>query len=123
VILVDTSVWIEHLRRGGARLVPLLDAGVVATHPFVVGEIALGRITHREETISMLSRIPQAPMATPNEVLHLIEQHRLAGSGIGYVDLHLIAAAQLMGHAPLWTFDKKLAAVAARLRLAYQVPR
>lgn len=117
MILVDTSVWVDHLRQGNRRLTALLDAGVVSMHPFVVGEIALGHLGPRDETLAMLLRLPQVAVATPDEVLQLIERHRLFGVGIGYVDAHLLAAARLMGGMPLWTTDRRMRDAAQKLGL------
>jgi predicted nucleic acid-binding protein len=118
VILVDTSVWVDHLRRVDEALAGLLDAGRVLAHPFVVGELALGGLRQRELVLSGLQHLPQATVATDQEVLHFIDQHLLFGLGIGYVDAHLLAAARLTAGAHLWTRDKRLQGAAARLGLA-----
>jgi predicted nucleic acid-binding protein len=112
--LVDSSVWIDHLRRTDAGLVALLDARKVLVHPFVVGAIALGHLRHRERVLSGLAELPEAVIATDLEVLRLIERHRLHGLGIGYVDAHLIASARLTPAARLWTRDRRLREAAAR---------
>lgn len=116
MILVDTSVWVDHLRRGNARLVELLQAGIVAGHPFVVGELACGSLSNRKEVLSLLDELPGATSATHAEVMAFIEARRLMGSGLGYVDVHLLASASLDG-IELWTLDKTLARSAARLGL------
>jgi hypothetical protein len=116
-VLVDTSVWVAHLRRGLPRLVAALETERVETHPFVLGELALGRIRRRAEILSLLDAIPQVPAASHDEVLALIEARGLAGSGIGWVDAHLLAST-LLARTTLWTLDRQLAAVAARLGIA-----
>ena len=120
MILADTSVWIDHLRSGDNGLTVLLDDNQTMTYPFVIGEIALGNLNNRAGILSSLQNLPMAPVANDPEVLFFIEQQRLAGRGIGYVDAHLLAAAALVPSARLWTQDKKLWAVADALALAYQ---
>ena len=118
MILVDTSVWVDHLRRGDEALAMLLDGSEVLAHPFVTGEIALGNLRKRNAVLSALADLPQARLATDDEVLHFIEQNGLAGLGIGHVDAHLLASTRLTAGAALWTRDKRLQGVALRLRLA-----
>ncbi len=118
MILVDTSVWIEHLRVGSVTLARLLERGAVLGHPWVVGELALGELRRRSEVLELLSRLPQATPATESEVLTLIERQNLWGSGIGYVDAQLLSATRLTT-ATLWTSDRRLAAVASRLGNAF----
>jgi len=113
-MLVDTSVWVDHLARANPRLVELLEAGAVQTHPFVVGELALGRLRWREETLAHLAALPSVPAAEDEEVLGLVTGHDLAGSGVGWVDAHLLASA-LIGGTTIWTLDRPLSVVAARL--------
>jgi len=117
VILVDTSIWIDHLRAGHLTLAHLLEYGSVLGHPWVVGELALGHLSQRQEILGLLNSLPQAAVATPTEILTFIERHELHGLGIGYVDVQLLAATQLTPGAGLWTNDKRLAAAAARLGL------
>jgi predicted nucleic acid-binding protein len=117
VILADTSVWVEHLRRGSARLEKLLLDEAVAVHPFVIGELALGHLRRRREILELLDALPGSSTAGQAEVLEFVERHRLAGSGIGWVDAHLLTAVALDGIA-LWTLDPRLATVATRLDLA-----
>ena len=118
MILVDTSVWVDHLRAGDEELAELLNSAQVLAHPFVVGELACGNLRDRAEVLSLLQELPQAPVARDEEVLFFIEQHRLMGRGIGYVDAHLLAATALADPARLWTRDKRLAKVTADLELA-----
>jgi predicted nucleic acid-binding protein len=115
VILVDTSIWIDHLRNGNARLAKLLDRTVVAGHPWVTGELALGQLRWRAKVLTLLNNLPQATVATPAEVLLLIDSAELVGSGIGYVDAQLLAATRLTPGAALWTADRRLAGAADRL--------
>ncbi len=118
MILVDTSVWIEHLRAGDERLMALLDGGEVLGDPFVIGELALGNLRGRDAFLRDLRDLPQAAVVADAEVLHLIDRQPLFGRGIGYVDAHLLAAARLTAGARLWTLDRSLQAVAAELDLA-----
>lgn len=115
--LVDTSVWVDHLRRRDARLKTLLETGQVVVHPFIVGELALGNLRQRNVVLSALRDLPHAVSARNEEVLDFIERHALPGSGIGWVDAHLLASARLTS-ASLWTRDKRLKAVAIQLALA-----
>jgi len=119
MILVDTSVWVDHLRDGTPALAAALEQGRVLTHPFVLGELACGNLKNRGEVLQLLGELPAAPMATDPEALDFIERRALMGRGIGYVDVHLLASVALAGTAQLWTRDKRLAAVAADLKLAY----
>jgi predicted nucleic acid-binding protein len=123
VILVDTSVWIDHLRIGDAALVDHLNAGRVQMHPFIVGELACGNLKHREAVLSLLQDLPTSSVATDEEVLFFIERQRLMGKGIGYIDAHLLTAAALASGSRLWTRDKRLAAVAETLDLHYREDR
>jgi hypothetical protein len=120
LILVDTSVWIDHLRRGDARLVELLERSTVLMHPFVVGEMACGSLRDREPILELLQDLPGTAVAESDEVLQFIERHGLHGKGIGYVDVHLLASVALTKGAKLWTRDKKLGAVAQLLDCDYQ---
>ena len=117
MILVDTSVWVDHLRAGEPALVHLLDHGLVLAHPWVTGELALGHLSQRQDILGLLTGLPSAEIATDAEVLGLIEAEQLYGLGIGYVDAQLLAATRLTADARLWTADKRLAVVARRLRL------
>ncbi|MHB1718205.1 MAG: type II toxin-antitoxin system VapC family toxin [Acidimicrobiales bacterium] len=117
MILVDTSVWVDHLRAGEPALVHLLDHGLVLAHPWVTGELALGHLSQRQDILGLLTGLPSAQIATDAEVLGLIEAEQLYGLGIGYVDAQLLAATRLTADARLWTADKRLAEVARHLRL------
>ncbi|MCA0432273.1 MAG: type II toxin-antitoxin system VapC family toxin [Proteobacteria bacterium] len=117
MILVDTSVWIDHLRKGDARLIKLLHDAQVLTHPFVVGEIALGQLRQRREILEGLQNLPMSSLASDPEVLSYIETRRLGGTGIGYVDAHLLASASLTPGTRIWTRDKRLKAAAHSLNL------
>lgn len=118
MILVDTSVWVDHLRAADRELIGLLESGKVLTHPFVIGELALGNLARRRQVLVALTDLPQAQVATDDEILHFIEQFSLPGLGIGYVDVHLLAAARLTVGSRLLTRDKRLQAVGERLGLA-----
>jgi predicted nucleic acid-binding protein len=118
VILVDTSAWVDHLRARDESLVGRLERAEVLCHPWVIGELALGNLSEREEILDLLGRLPQAILATDAEVLTLIDRHRLSGQGIGYVDAHLLASTFLTPHSRLWTRDKRLAAIASELGCA-----
>ena len=119
MILVDTSVWVNHFRRTDARLVQLLEDGEVMTHPLVIGELACGTLPRRREVLDLLHQLEAAPIAADDEALAFIERHRLMGRGIGYVDVHLLASAALAHGAALWTADARLASAAAGLSLSH----
>lgn len=121
MILVDTSVWINHLRNNDPHLVRLLTENSVLSHPFVRGELALGNLRQRKEILTALDNLPQAPVAFTDEVNYFIEKHSLFGLGIGLIDAHLLAATQLSDNTRLWTQDKRLLAAAHRLNLAASV--
>jgi predicted nucleic acid-binding protein len=118
VILADTSIWVDHLRRGDATLKDLLNRGQVLMHPFIIGELALGDLDPRETILDDLQGLPKVTAAGDNEIMAFIHRQKLFNSGIGYVDVHLLAATRLTAGTRLWTRDKKLAAAAARLSLA-----
>lgn len=119
MILVDTSIWIDHLRSGDTRLAELLDRSEVLAHAFVIGELACGNLRGRHEILGLLHDLPQSPIASPSEALHFIERHQLMGRGIGYIDIHLLAAAALADSVLLWTNDKRLKKVATGMKLAF----
>jgi predicted nucleic acid-binding protein len=116
MILVDSSIWVAHLRDGNVGLENLLIEGNVACHPFIVGELACGNIENRKEIISLLQSLPMALQAEHDEVLQFIDNHRLMGTGLGYIDMHLLASANLT-KIPLWTLDKTLHKVSLKLGL------
>lgn len=116
MILVDTSVWIDHLRRGEQELVKLLNEGVVLCHPFVIGELACGNLKNRAEILSLLAALPTPTVASHQEALHLLTKRKLSGKGLGWIDLHLLASA-LLSKCPLWTKDKALGTVAGALKI------
>jgi predicted nucleic acid-binding protein len=118
VILVDTSVWIDHLRQGEVGLTRLLNTGRVLAHRFVTGELALGSLQNRGMVLGCLQDLPQATVATDEEVMRFIANHALFGIGIGYIDAHLLAAVRLSPGTLLWTRDKRLLAASTRLGLA-----
>jgi predicted nucleic acid-binding protein len=121
MVLVDTSIWIDHLRSSNGHLVSLLKANSVAVHPFIVGEIACGNPARRATVLGLLRALPKAQQAGEDDVLFFLDRHRLAGKGIGYIDAHLLAAAKLAS-LPLWTADKRLARIASSLGLEYMPP-
>lgn len=118
MILVDTSVWIDHFQKADPVLVDALERGDVMRHPFIVGELACGELRRRREVLDLLAALPPAIAATDVEALQFIDDHRLMGKGIGYVDVHLLASVALTEGAQLWTADKRLRAVATQLRIA-----
>jgi predicted nucleic acid-binding protein len=121
MVLADTSIWIDHFRRGDRQLVQFLDRGDVVMHPFVIGELALGSVSKSAAMMDDLHDLPKAVMANTNEILKFIADRKLSGSGIGYVDAHLLAAAALASETFVWTRDKRLHAVAQSLSLAAEI--
>jgi len=117
LILVDTSVWIDHLQTSIALLADALEAEDVLVHPFVIGELACGEMKERHKVLGLLTTLPSIVVATDEEVLLFIENHRLMGKGIGYVDAHLLASTALTDGAQLWTRDRRLGALAAQLQI------
>lgn len=118
MILADTSIWIDHFRAGDPLLARRLEEHEVMAHQWVIGELALGALRQRDEILQLLASLPQAPLASEDEVLELIDRHHLAGTGIGYVDAQLLASTLLAAGARLWTRDRRLAAQARRIGLA-----
>jgi predicted nucleic acid-binding protein len=118
VIIVDSSLWIDHLRASSETLSALIERKEVLVHPFVIGEIALGVIRSRTTVLDALRKLPGVPVARHIDVMQLIEQYRLFGRGIGYIDTHLLAAARLQPGTMLWTRDRRLLTVADELGLA-----
>jgi len=115
-MLVDTSVWVDHLRKGNATLADLLQQGQVWTHAFVVGELACGNLAQRAKILGLLVALPHVPTATHDEALAFLQAHHLMGRGLGWIDMHLLASAKL-AKLPFWTMDKRLSSAAADLQL------
>lgn len=116
IVLVDTSIWVHHLRYGNARLAGLLDGGEVLCHPFVIGELACGRMRARREILGLLAALPRAQVADHEGLLHRVERHRLWGRGLGWVDIHLPGPS-----CALWTADRALREAARALGIAANV--
>jgi predicted nucleic acid-binding protein len=112
VILADSSVWIDHFRRGNPELRRHLEAGEIACHPFVIGELACGRLSPRRDILALLERLPKLPIADHDEALGVVDGWRLEGRGLGWIDVHLLAST-VLGGAQLWTLDIRLRAAAA----------
>lgn len=119
MILVDSAIWVDHIRHKMPRLIRLLEDGQGLCHPFVIGEIALGSLRDRQFVLESLSSLPQAPVADHGELLFLLEERRLYSLGIGYVDLHLIASCLLLPGTLLWTRDRRLKTAARQLGIDY----
>ena len=119
MVLADTSIWVDHLRKGNRHLEGLLLDAEVVCHPFVVGELACGNIKNRSEILSLLQALPATPAIDLTEYLYFVEQNHLQGSGIGFVDVHLLASAKL-SWIPLWTTDKRLREAAVRMNISYR---
>jgi predicted nucleic acid-binding protein len=120
MVLVDTSVWVIHFREGNRNLQKLLRNGDVVCHPFIIGELACGNLRNRSEILSLLQSLPMATQAAHQETMVFIENRRLMGKGLGYIDVHLMASSVLTG-VPIWTFDKRLAEVSKRLGLNFEI--
>ena len=119
-ILVDTSVWIKHLREGDKNLTELLEQGLVACHPFIIGEIACGGIKNRHEIIGLLNDLPSTDILDHSEIMEFIENRKIMNKGIGYIDVHLLGSALVSG-TPLWTFDRALRKIAVQLSIEYDI--
>lgn len=122
MILVDTSVWIDHLRTADATLQGLLDVGLVLSHPFVIGELAMGNLKQRNVILDELQSLPGSIVAEEFEVLRFITDRSLFGQGMGYIDAHLLASARLTPDTALWTRDRRMQEIATRLSLAFEPP-
>jgi predicted nucleic acid-binding protein len=118
MILVDTSIWVAHLRSGNRGLEALLNDGRVVSHPFIIGELACGTLRNRSIILSLLQALPIANQADHEEVLRLIDNYQIMGKGLGYIDMHLLASA-ILTHIPLWTLDKRLKDISSTLGIKY----
>jgi len=119
MILVDTSVWIDFLRTSDSSLSRLLQLNQVCMHQMVLGELACGNLRNRAELLSLWRKLPQPTEASYDETLIFVEQHQLMGRGVGYVDIHLLAACVLSDNTLLWTNDRRLQQLAAELNIAW----
>ncbi len=119
MVLVDTSIWIDHLRINDPDLVSLLNRSQIVIHPMVIGELACGNLSNRNEVLEHLGGLPQVTVATDDEVLFFIEHHQLMGSGIGYIDAHLLAATMFDRAARLWTRDRQLMTTATEMGIGF----
>ena len=119
-ILVDTSVWVKHLREGDKNLIRLLEQGLVACHPFIIGELACGGINNRDEIINLLNELPSTDILDHYDIMEFIEYRNIMNNGIGYIDVHLLGSA-LVSETPLWTFDKALRKIANQLSIEYDI--
>jgi predicted nucleic acid-binding protein len=119
MVIVDTSIWVTHLRKSSRKLEKLLMDGGVMCHPFIIGELACDNLKNRDELISLLQSLPMAPTIEFDEFLFIIDRNDLMGKGVGFVDVHLLASAQLIG-VRLWTADKRLKSAADQFELAYK---
>jgi predicted nucleic acid-binding protein len=115
MVLVDTSVWIDFLRKGDSLLSDLLTDGEVLTHPHIIGELRLGNIPKRKSFLGLIENLPVIVQATDEEVGYMIEKNKLYGKGIGYIDAHILASS-IMNSTPLWTLDKRLDALSKKLK-------
>ncbi len=121
MLLIDTSIWVAHLRSGNHPLKKTLYHGEALCHPLIIGELACGTIKNRDEIISLLQSLPLAEVAENDDVLKFIEINHLMGLGLGFIDMHLLASA-LLSKNPIWSLDKKLNSVSARFNLNYCPP-
>jgi predicted nucleic acid-binding protein len=119
MVLVDTSLWVAHLRQGHSGLESLLNAATVVCHPFIIGELACGNLKQRLHILSLLRSLPGAVEAKNEEVMDLIERHGLMGKGLGFIDMHLLASAMLT-NIPLWTLDRSLNQAASMVGIAFR---
>ena len=120
-VLVDTSVWVDHFRRGNSTLAGLLEEGRVVCHPFVIGELSCGDLRNREEILSLLGALESAPIAENDEALRFLKDEELQRRGVGWIDVHLLASTRLMP-CLLWTLDKALRSIAEELQVAAVFP-
>jgi predicted nucleic acid-binding protein len=121
LVLVDTSVWINHLREGDKNLAILLQNELVACHPFIIGELACGNMKNRNEIINLLNALPSTPLLEHDEIMDFIEGRNIINQGIGYVDVHILGSA-IISETPLWTLDKSLKKIAKQMAIEYCIP-
>ena len=119
MVIVDTSIWVSHLRKSLPLLEKLLLNAEVVCHSFIIGELACANIKNRKEFLSLIQTLPMAPIIDLDEFIYFVDQNKLMGRGIGFIDIHLLASARL-SESPLWTLDKKLKSVAKELNVAYK---
>lgn len=122
MILVDTSIWVDHLRKNDLDMQRLLDEASILTHPLVIGELAMGDLRPREPILRVMHKLPVVNTADHHEALRFISHHKLFGLDIGYIDAHLLASVRLTPETTLWTRDKRLADVAQTLHLGSSTP-
>ncbi len=118
MVLVDTSVWIDHFRKSNQRLIRILENQLVVVHPFIIGELALGSIKNRSDVLNMLGSLPSTPVVREYDILQMIEDRRLFASGIGYTDAHILASALIASDIRIWTHDKRLHTISENLGVA-----
>ena len=118
MILADTSIWVEHFKKSNSKFVSLLQEAEIACHPFVIGELACGNLKNRRETLTLLAALPQCDLASHKELLEFIDQRKLAGRGVGWVDINLLAST-VLDNCLIWTKDKRLHSVAEKLGISF----
>ncbi len=121
MILVDSSIWVDHFRRNNEILSDLLSRHQLLGHPFILGEIMMGNPENRVSIFEALSDLPQARIAENDEVMRFVERNKIYGSGVGYIDAHLLASVRLMPRSSIWTTDRRMALVAERLGILLRV--
>lgn len=119
MVIVDTSVWVRHFRSGERHLSFLLEEGEVVCHPFIIGELACGNLKNRRQILGLLQALPSTPTVDNEEILFFIEQNKMMGTGLGLIDVHLLASARL-SRISLWTSDTELRSAARKLKLSYR---
>ena len=118
LVLADSSIWVTHFKEGQKHLTQLLEQGLIACHPYIIGELACGSLKKRREIIQLLEALPVVDVLDNTEIIEFIESRKLMSIGIGYVDIHLLGSS-LLSNTPLWTFDKALVKAAKFLDIAY----
>ncbi len=119
MVLVDTSIWVDHLRSKDQQLIHLLEQGKVSIHPMIIGELACGYLHQRQQLLGLLKNLSCVTEATHDEALHCLESNQLMGKGIGFIDLHLLASTLLTSNTSLWTRDRRLDDLAATLNICW----